>query len=86
MVKIQIDLTDKEDKIVEIHKAKNRIQTKEETIKDMIKSFSECNHEFERLEKKPYTKLSVYDADKKFIKIVERCKKCAFVRTDDIEL
>ena len=39
MVKIQIDLSDEEDRIVEIYKLTNRLKTKQEAIKKMIKYF-----------------------------------------------
>ena len=39
MVKIQIDLSEMEDRIVEVHKIMNKLKTKEEAIKRMIQSF-----------------------------------------------
>ena len=39
MVKIQIDLSEEEDKIVEIYKLVNNLKTKQEAIKQMIKYF-----------------------------------------------
>lgn len=39
MVKIQIDLSNEEDKIVEVHKIVNDLKTKEESIKKMIRYF-----------------------------------------------
>ena len=39
MVKIQIDLSDEEDRIVEIYKLTNRLKTKQEAIKKMIGYF-----------------------------------------------
>jgi flavoprotein len=39
MVKIQIDLSDKEDKIVEVYKLMNNLKTKQEAIKEMLKHF-----------------------------------------------
>ena len=39
MVKIQIDLTEEENRNVEVYKALNGFVTKEETIKNMIKQF-----------------------------------------------
>ncbi|MEM0143755.1 MAG: DUF2683 family protein [Candidatus Parvarchaeum sp.] len=39
MVKIQIDLSEEEDRIVEIYKLTNRFKTKQEAIKKMIKFF-----------------------------------------------
>lgn len=39
MVKIQIDLSDKEDRIVEIFKLSNNLPTKQEAIKQMIGHF-----------------------------------------------
>ena len=40
MTKIQIDLSEKEDKIVEIFKLVNNFKTKEEAIKKMILKFN----------------------------------------------
>ncbi len=39
MVKIQIDLSDEEDRIVEIYKLVKRVKTKQEAIKAMIQFF-----------------------------------------------
>lgn len=39
MVKIQIDLSDDEDRIVDVFKMVNRLKTKQEAIKEMIKHF-----------------------------------------------
>jgi hypothetical protein len=39
MVKIQIDLSDEEDRIVEIFKLSNNFKTKQEAIKNMVKYF-----------------------------------------------
>ena len=39
MVKIQIDLDEEEDKIVEIYKLVNNMNTKSEAIKKMVKYF-----------------------------------------------
>jgi len=39
MVKIQIDLSEEEDRIVEIFKLVNNYKTKQEAIKEMVKHF-----------------------------------------------
>jgi len=39
MVKIQLDLSEEEDKVVEIYKLVNRLKTKQDAIKDMILYF-----------------------------------------------
>jgi flavoprotein len=39
MVKIQIDLSEDEDRIVEIYKLTNKLKTKQDAIKRMIKYF-----------------------------------------------
>jgi len=39
MVKIQIDLSEKEDKIVEVYKLMNNLKTKQEAVKEMLKHF-----------------------------------------------
>jgi len=39
MTKIQIDLDDDEDRIVEIYKLSNRLNTKQDAIKKMVRYF-----------------------------------------------
>ena len=39
MVKILINLSDEEDKIVEVYKLVNALKTKQEAIKDMVRYF-----------------------------------------------
>jgi len=39
MTKIQIDLSEEEDKIVEIYKLINNLNTKQEAVKQMVKYF-----------------------------------------------
>lgn len=39
MVKIQLDLDEEEDRIVEIYKLMNRLKTKQEAIKKMLRYF-----------------------------------------------
>lgn len=39
MVKIQVDLDDEEDKIVEIYKLVNNLKTKQDAIKKMVRYF-----------------------------------------------
>lgn len=39
MVKIQLDLSNEEDKIVEVYKLMNNLNTKQDAIKQMIKYF-----------------------------------------------
>ncbi len=39
MTKIQIDLSDEEDRIVEIYKLSNKLKTKQEAIKKMLHYF-----------------------------------------------
>jgi hypothetical protein len=53
MVKIQINLSDKEDKIVEIYKIVNNLKTKEEAIKNMVNYF-EVNITPKKIEKQEY--------------------------------
>jgi len=40
MVQIQIDLSDEEDKIVEVFKLMNNLKTKQDAIKKMVRHFS----------------------------------------------
>ena len=39
MVKIQIDLSEDEDRIVEVYKLTKKLKTKQEAIKEMVKYF-----------------------------------------------
>lgn len=39
MVKIQLDLSEEEDRIVEIYKLVNKLATKQESIKKMVRYF-----------------------------------------------
>lgn len=91
MTQIQIDLNDQQDQIVEIFKVKNKLKSKEEAIKSMIESYSECIHDWKTIEEKKY----IVDPHRSIIfkqkqgehqKIVERCKKCALIRRQDFLL
>jgi len=55
MVKIQIDLSPEEDRIVEIYKLSNKLKTKQEAIKRMLKYF-EVNIKPKNVEEKEYFK------------------------------
>ena len=55
MTKIQIDLNDEEDKIVEIYKLVNNLKTKQEAIKKMVNYF-EAEVKPKRLKEKEYFK------------------------------
>lgn len=55
MVKIQIDLSDEEDKIVEIFKLSNNLKTKQEAIKNMLQYF-EADIKPKNIDKKQYFK------------------------------
>jgi hypothetical protein len=55
MVKIQIDLSEEEDKIVEVYKLAHDLRTKEEAIKQMVRFFK-VRIEPETLPKKHYFK------------------------------
>lgn len=50
MVKLLLDLSEEEDKIVEVYKLVNRLKTKQEAIKNMIQHF-EVNITPKRLSK-----------------------------------
>ena len=39
MVKIQLDMSEEEDKIVEVYKLVNNLKTKQEAIKQMVRYF-----------------------------------------------
>lgn len=55
MVKIQIDLSPEEDRIVEIYKLSNKQKTKQDAIKKMIKHF-EVSIKPRNVEEKEYFK------------------------------
>lgn len=56
MTKIQIDLNEEEDKIVEIYKLVNNLKTKQEAIKKMINYF-EAEIKPKKLKEKDYFKI-----------------------------
>ena len=45
MVKIQVDLDDNEDRIVDIFRAENRLKSKERAIKELIKKIGNRNEQ-----------------------------------------
>ena len=53
MVKIQLDLSKEEDKIVEVYKLVNELKTKQEAIKQMI-SYFEADIKPKKLKEKDY--------------------------------
>lgn len=55
MVKIQLDLSESEDKIVDVYKIVNNLKTKQEAIKKMIQHFK-VNIKPEKMEEKEYFK------------------------------
>ncbi len=55
MVKIQIDLSEEEDRIVEIYKLTKKLKTKQEAIKNMVKFF-EAEIKPKRMNEKEYFK------------------------------
>jgi hypothetical protein len=55
MVKILIDLSKEEDRIVEIYKLVNNLKTKQEAVKEMVKFF-EAEVTPTKLKKKEYFK------------------------------
>ncbi|MBI2101187.1 DUF2683 family protein [Candidatus Woesearchaeota archaeon] len=73
---MQIDLTDDEDRLVEIFKAENRIDTKENAVKEMIKKSGNCKHKFDLVEK------SNVPAQYGKIKIIQRCIYCGELKKD----
>jgi flavoprotein len=56
LVKIQIDLSEEEDRIVEIYKLTNKLKTKQEAIKQMV-SYFEAEITPKRIKEKDYFKL-----------------------------
>jgi len=55
MVKIQIDLSEEEDMIVEVYKLTNKMKTKQQAIKEMVKHF-EVEVKPKNLKQKEYFK------------------------------
>jgi hypothetical protein len=55
MVKIQIDLSEEEDTIVEVYKLTNKMKTKQEAIKKMVQYF-EVSVKPKNLKEKEYFK------------------------------
>tara|TARA_Y100000034_G_C6864979_1_gene394117 strand:+ start:1063 stop:1329 length:267 start_codon:yes stop_codon:yes gene_type:complete len=75
MVKLQIDLTEEEDKITSLYKVKNNLETKEQAVKELIRKCKGCSHEYEIVNK------SVSSSP---IVILQRCVLCGSVREDKI--
>lgn len=68
MTKIQIDLSEEEDKIVEIYKLINNLNTKQEAIKKMVKYFkAEIKPKKMNKEEEYYKKALKFSEDKKWI-------------------
>ncbi len=64
MVKIQIDLSEEEDKIVEIYKLVHNLTTKQDAIKNMVKYFkAEIKPKY--LDEAEYKKSLKFSEDKK---------------------
>lgn len=59
MVKMQIDLSEEEDRIVDVFKMVNRLKTKQEAIKVMIKQF-EVDIKPIKMEKEKYYQKTEY--------------------------
>ncbi len=82
MVKIQIELTEEEDRLVEIFKAENRLETKETAVKEMIKKSSKCKHRYELVDKHwigtPGSRTS------RFV-VIQRCAYCGELKKDSTE-
>lgn len=81
MVKIQIDLTDDEDRLVEIFKAENRIDTKENSVKEIVKRSAKCKHKFEMVEK---IRIGLPTSRSSQLNVTQRCIYCGEVKTDSI--
>jgi len=66
MTKIQIDLSEEEDRIVEIYKLVNNLKTKQEAIKKMVKYFkAEIKPKNMDKEEEYYKKALKFSEDKK---------------------
>lgn len=76
MVKIQIDLTEEEDRLVEMFKAENRMETKESAVKEMVKRSGKCKHKYELTDKHNTTFGRV---------ILQRCIYCGEIKKDFIK-
>lgn len=76
MVKIQIDLTENEDRLVELFKAEHRIETKEMTIKEMINRSGKCKHKYELADKQNVGNGKVF---------FQRCIYCGEIKKDFIK-
>ena len=68
MTKIQIDLSEEEDRIVEIYKLINNLKTKQEAIKKMVKYFkAEIKPKNMNKEEEYYKKALKFSEDKKWM-------------------
>ncbi len=77
MVKLQIDLSEEEDTIVEMYKAKSRLETKEQAVKMIIKNNKECNHKFKIADK-------IRNRTGSKLTIVQYCVNCGLVKRDNV--
>ena len=70
MTKIQIDLSEEEDRIVEIYKLVNNLKTKQEAIKKMVKYFkAEIKPKNMNEEEEYYKKALKFSEDKKWMSV-----------------
>ena len=68
MTKIQIDLSEEEDRIVEIYKLVNNLNTKQDAIKKMVKYFkAEIKPKNMNKEEEYYKKALKFSEDKKWM-------------------
>ena len=68
------------DKIVELYKAENRLESKELAVKQIIKNSKKCNHIYEVLHKEIIGRVS------KQLTVVQRCSKCGDITKNHIIL
>lgn len=94
MVKLQIDLSDEENKIIEMHKAKAGLETKEEALKQIVRNKGLCDHKFIVLKEveEPYHSKDFEETfsdmkenvKKRILHIIQRCEKCGKIKEDKI--
>ncbi|MBI4439965.1 DUF2683 family protein [Candidatus Woesearchaeota archaeon] len=85
MVKIQIDLSNEEDNIVEMYKIKSGFATKELAIKKMIQKFSDCKHKFKLYKEVDISDLLTKHMGRKTIKVIQKCEECGDFREDIVK-
>ena len=78
---IQINLGENENRLVEIFRAENSLETKEIAIKEMIKRSGKCKHKYDLVDKKTMG----LSSETRKTTIIQRCVYCGEIKKDIIK-